>query len=326
MNPTAIHDHIAAFQAAIQDAGLGRPDISANDILNRFSCLKCEAEGKRRNRNAWYRYFNGRTPGGAFGCWRCGAIGTWCSKKSLAGKERDEFQSHMESVKLERDKALAETHRRAEASCVVAFNAGNLLSVAKAVRKRHPNAEIILAADNDRWTNGNPGLSRAREAALAIGGKLAIPDFEDVSAEPTDFNDLHRQEGLPAVSVQLSAGAPVQAKESDQEAIARLAEMSAAEYESKRKEEAKKLGWRVGFLDEEVRRLKAEWRADAIKQSGSKEEVKPVIECPALALGQHSPEESKQRPAGNGGGEDFPRITARQAHVYKNYRSEPWLC
>ena len=113
MNPTAIHDHIAAFQAAIQDAGLGRPDISANDILNRFSCLKCEAEGKRRNRNAWYRYFNGRTPGGAFGCWRCGAIGTWCSKKSLAGKERDEFQSHMESVKLERDKALAETHRRA---------------------------------------------------------------------------------------------------------------------------------------------------------------------------------------------------------------------
>jgi hypothetical protein len=147
-----------------------------------------------------------------------------------------------------------------------------------------------------------------------------------ISAEPTDFNDLHRQEGLPAVSVQLSAGAPVQAKESDQEAIARLAEMSAAEYESKRKEEAKKLGWRVGFLDEEVRRLKAEWRADAIKQSGSKEEVKPVIECPALALGQHSPEESKQRPAGNGGGEDFPRITARQAHVYKNYRSEPWLC
>jgi putative DNA primase/helicase len=106
-------DAIISFQDAIQDAGFGRPDISVNDALNRFSCLKCEAEGKRRNRNAWYRYFDGRTPGGAFGCWRCGAIGTWCSKKSLVGKEHDEFQHHMESVKLERDKALAETHRKA---------------------------------------------------------------------------------------------------------------------------------------------------------------------------------------------------------------------
>jgi putative DNA primase/helicase len=241
-------DSISSFQDAIQDAGLGRPDISVNDTLNRFSCLKCEAEGKRRNRNAWYRYFNGRTPGGAFGCWRCGAIGTWCSKKSLAGKEHDEFQSHMESVKLERDKALAETHRKAReraawiwdhakeanshpyleakdihshglkihkgalivpirsevgelaslqfippngaskrflkdgetaggfyilggisdrifigegyatmascfeatgVGCVVAFNASNLLSVAKAIRKRHPNGEIILRAGQD---------------------------------------------------------------------------------------------------------------------------------------------------------------------------------
>jgi putative DNA primase/helicase len=113
MNPTAIHDHIAAFQAAIQDAGLGRPDISADDALTRFSCLKCKAESKRRNRNAWYRYFNGRTPGGAFGCWRCGATHTWCSKKSLVGEECEEFKQRMESVKSERDKALAETHRKA---------------------------------------------------------------------------------------------------------------------------------------------------------------------------------------------------------------------
>ena len=150
------------------------------------------------------------------------------------------------------------------------------------MRKRHPNAEIILAADNDKWTDGNPGVTKAKEAALTIDGKLAIPEFKDLNTKPTDFNDLQRQEGLPAVSGQLNAGAPVQAEESDQEAIARLAKMSAAEYESKRKEAAKKLGWRVGFLDEEVRRLKAEWRADAIKQSGSKEEVKPAIECPAL--------------------------------------------
>jgi phage/plasmid primase-like uncharacterized protein len=373
-------DAIISFQDAIQDAGLGRPDISVNNALNRFSCLQCEVEGKRRNRNAWYRYFNGRTPGGAFGCWRCGATHTWCSKKSLAVEERDEFQSHMESVKLERDKALAETYRRAKervvwiwehakeanshpyleakgiqshglkihkgalivpirneigefmslqfippngaslskrflkggetaggfyilgslsdrifigegyatmascfeatgTGCVVAFNAGNLLSVAKAVRKQHPNAEIILAADNDQWTDGNPGVTRAKEAALAIGGKLAVPKFEDLTTRPTDFNDLHQQEGLPAVSDQLSAGAPVQAEESSQEAVARLAKMSAAKYEDERISAAKRLGWRYSVLDKEVEKERLRLRQEKAAHS---EEVKPAIECPTL--------------------------------------------
>ena len=48
---------------------------------------------------------------------------------------------------------------------VVAFNAGNLKAVAQALRQRIPDARIILAADDDVNTPGNPGLTKAKEAA-----------------------------------------------------------------------------------------------------------------------------------------------------------------
>lgn len=69
----------------------------------------------------------------------------------------------------------------------VAFDAGNLLPVSKACRAKFPALKITLCADNDANTAGNPGLTRAREAALAIGGLLAVPPI------PGDFNDLYRQ-------------------------------------------------------------------------------------------------------------------------------------
>ncbi|MBK1716669.1 toprim domain-containing protein [Thiocystis violacea] len=85
---------------------------------------------------------------------------------------------------------------RQETGCraIVAFNAGNLFSVARAIRRRHPHDDIILCGDDDRWTEGNPGRTKARAAALAIGAKLLMPDFTglDLSTWPTDFNDLYR--------------------------------------------------------------------------------------------------------------------------------------
>lgn len=80
----------------------------------------------------------------------------------------------------------------------VAFNAGNLLPVCQSIRRLKPNAEIIVCGDDDRWTAGNPGRTKARQAALAIGGKLLLPDFTglDPSGRPTDFNDLYRLRGL----------------------------------------------------------------------------------------------------------------------------------
>jgi putative DNA primase/helicase len=67
----------------------------------------------------------------------------------------------------------------------VAFSAGNLKSVALALRMKFPKAKIILCADNDRFTVGNPGATKAREAALAIHGYLAVPRFDDIG--PYDY-------------------------------------------------------------------------------------------------------------------------------------------
>ena len=49
--------------------------------------------------------------------------------------------------------------------CVhVAFNAGNLKSVAKTIRQQHYESKIFIAADDDYRTEGNPGLTKAKEA------------------------------------------------------------------------------------------------------------------------------------------------------------------
>jgi putative DNA primase/helicase len=68
--------------------------------------------------------------------------------------------------------------------CVVAFDAGNLMSVAKAIRLNFPDIKITICADNDSKTLGNPGLTKAYEAAGAIGALLAVPPCHG------DFNDL----------------------------------------------------------------------------------------------------------------------------------------
>lgn len=60
----------------------------------------------------------------------------------------------------------------------VAFDAGNLTPVAKALREKHPDQKIIVCADNDIATLGNPGVTKAREAASAIGAVVAVPVFQ----------------------------------------------------------------------------------------------------------------------------------------------------
>lgn len=64
----------------------------------------------------------------------------------------------------------------------VAFNAGNLLAVAKSMREKFYDLPLILCADDDRHTPGNPGLTKATEAARAVGGLLVIPSFVGVTA------------------------------------------------------------------------------------------------------------------------------------------------
>ena len=82
----------------------------------------------------------------------------------------------------------------------VAFNAGNLSPVARALRSKFPNLKLILCADDDTSTPGNPGLTKATEAARSVGGLLAIPDFGTVRpADVSDFNDLTARCGAEAV-------------------------------------------------------------------------------------------------------------------------------
>lgn len=87
-----------------------------------------------------------------------------------------------------------------------AFNAGNLLAVARAGRERLPDARIVLLADDDWQTEGNLGLTKATEAARAIGGAVAMPGFlADRPAAATDFNDMAALTGLDSVRTTIEA-------------------------------------------------------------------------------------------------------------------------
>ncbi len=64
----------------------------------------------------------------------------------------------------------------------VAFDAGNLTAVATALREKYPDQKILICADNDVATEGNPGVSKAREAARLIGAIVAVPVFAKAAA------------------------------------------------------------------------------------------------------------------------------------------------
>jgi len=87
------------------------------------------------------------------------------------------------------------------------FSAGNLRRVAESVRRKFAHAEIFIAADDDWRTDGNPGLTKATEAAEAAKGKLIVPDFgADRPEGATDFNDLARLRDTDAVRRAFLAG------------------------------------------------------------------------------------------------------------------------
>lgn len=87
-------------------------------------------------------------------------------------------------------------HEHTGFAVAVAFNAGNLKSVALAIRKKHPDIRIIIAADNDVNTEGNPGLTKGRKSAAAVGGHVLFPDFSDEPFSGSDFNDYITNGGL----------------------------------------------------------------------------------------------------------------------------------
>jgi putative DNA primase/helicase len=83
----------------------------------------------------------------------------------------------------------------------VAFNAGNIEPVARALREKYPGILLIVCADDDAHGEYNVGLDKARAAARVTGGLLAVPDFgADRQQSATDFNDMAKHCGVLAVA------------------------------------------------------------------------------------------------------------------------------
>ena len=98
--------------------------------------------------------------------------------------------------------ALTAHLMRPDAMIVAAIDAGNLLPVAQVMRQQHPQAKIIIAADNDHHGGGtetgatNTGKIAAENAALSVAGWVSMPPTD----HKADWNDYHQQSGMKAAT------------------------------------------------------------------------------------------------------------------------------
>lgn len=106
------------------------------------------------------------------------------SKKFLTGGEKKgcgHVLGHIEPtlplLVAEGYATAATLHEATGFPVVVAFDAGNLHPVAHALRSRYPDIEIVIAGDDDRFTDGNPGRTKAMAAAEAVMGLAIFPVF-----------------------------------------------------------------------------------------------------------------------------------------------------
>ncbi|HAT2815291.1 TPA: DUF927 domain-containing protein [Citrobacter freundii] len=105
--------------------------------------------------------------------------------------------------------AISVHQLRQIATIIAAIDAGNLPAVAMAMRQRYPNAQIIIAADNDQSSESdgiegvkvNIGREAAEKAAKAVSGWVSIPPVD----YKADWNDYHQQYGLEAATAAFNA-------------------------------------------------------------------------------------------------------------------------
>lgn len=102
----------------------------------------------------------------------------------------------------------ASAHEATGHLVLTCFDAGNLITVARAIRERLPAAVIIMLADFDSDKPNNPGLTAATEAARDVGGLLAVPQLLDAPGAKCDFNDVHLADGLVAVAGFINGAEP----------------------------------------------------------------------------------------------------------------------
>ncbi|MDU2782953.1 MAG: toprim domain-containing protein, partial [Enterobacter sp.] len=94
--------------------------------------------------------------------------------------------------------ALSVHLMRPDALTVAAIDAGNLIHVAGVMRRKHPQSQIIIAADNDHPTAAsetgatNIGKEAAEKAALSVAGWVSLPPTDSKA----DWDDYRQQNGL----------------------------------------------------------------------------------------------------------------------------------
>lgn len=117
----------------------------------------------------------------------------------------------------------ASIHQATGKPVVVAFDAGNMVTVSETLAKNlPPDIPVTIAVDNDA---SGTGLAKARQAAALFGdrAKAVQPEFTMTQIQqfqrengldgqgrpklPSDFNDLHKLAGIEAVRQAMAEGA-----------------------------------------------------------------------------------------------------------------------
>ena len=115
----------------------------------------------------------------------------------------------------------ASLHEATGRPVAVAFDAGNLMHVAKALNAQYPDALLVLCGDDDRQTfaktGHNPGREKAAAAAKAVHGLAVFP--EGLHEGGSDFNDLHQSAGLAAVRLIVDVDSAIDCYEPPQNAL-----------------------------------------------------------------------------------------------------------
>jgi len=88
---------------------------------------------------------------------------------------------------------------------VMTIDSGNMVAVAQELKGKYPDSKHLFMADYDHAKDENKGLIMANQAAELVGGHVIYPLFsdEEKALGYTDFNDLHKSQGLKSVSDQV---------------------------------------------------------------------------------------------------------------------------
>ncbi|MCM8735509.1 zincin-like metallopeptidase domain-containing protein [Azospirillum sp. A1-3] len=152
----------------------------------------------------------------------------------------------------------ATLHRETGLAVAVAFNAGNLRSVAEALRQRYPDKPLVIAGDNDhvkeRQGKPNVGREKAEDAAARVGGTVLLPTFRP-DDRGTDWNDLARAQGQAVLFEQVSAGL---ARGERQRMAAELAQARKPQTQGQERSQRQDEGRRLTQGEQEIQHRKAQ--------------------------------------------------------------------